>query len=250
MRFRYLLSVLIVSLAFVTQAQPGYQGKKFLTTYNLRFVPALTNKNFHSKSGVLPGDFNLTHIANIEYVVSRKVSLGMRYSFTRTSVDMNFIDEKSPFNIYKNRDDLAFKAYVHGIGFYTKMFYGGHQNLAPRGSYMTLQADAYYTMVKDSYVNNSTVGNYWGNFSIGIGFGKQMIVFDRLVLDYGIESNLCVPGILGSTIYKMRFDVDDEYDYDDTSAPDKISDLQKIVNGRVFDMYMVMFKLGIGFLAF
>ncbi len=237
MRLKYIILYTLLCFAFSSQAQPGYQGKKVLVIYDYRFVPTLGNRNFNSERGLLPTALSAAHVLSVEKVVSRKTALGFRYSFSRSSVNINLIEasDDQAFNIYANLTDLPFKSYVHGIGFYSKHFYSGHENLAPRGSYVSLHLDAYYSVLKDSFVKNTTMVNYWGNYSFGLGFGKQVIAFDRLIFDYGFESNLCIPGIPYSRAFKNT-DI----------KPDQV---KNAVDGRTFDMYIFMLKLGIGFLA-
>lgn len=239
MPYKYILLCCLVSLGLTSQAQPGYRGKKLLLLYNCRFIPTFTNYNYSANQGTLPNELGSAHEVSLEYVITRKQSLGLRYSYSRSSVDMTLIDEDDqPFDIYANSGTKPFKSYVHGIGIYTKRFYYGYENLAPRGRYFSLHADAYYSMLKDSYINNTLMAGYWGNFSVGFGIGKQLIIFNRIILDYGLESNICIPA--ASTVNTETFSGSVRI------TPD---DIQQSVDNRTFSLYAFMLKVGIGFLA-
>lgn len=242
MQLKYVILCIFLSLGIASQAQPGYQGKKLLVLYDYRFIPTLGNNfNYHSKQGILPDDFSVAHEFSLEYVVSRKRSLGFRYSYSRSTVNLNLIDgDDSQFDIYANLEDKPFKSHVYGFGLYSKNFFGGHANLAPRGIYVSYHADAYYSVLKDSYINNTTMSTSWSNFSLGMGIGKQLIAFNRVIIDYGFESNVCLPGL--EKLSPLR---DRSQDTDNTT----LSEVNSEVNARTFSMYMFMFKLGIGFLA-
>lgn len=169
-----LLFLMTGSLAY---SQPGYQGHKFLILYDFNLSPALLNYNAQGETGFT--SFNLIHQVKVEYAWRRKFNLGLQGSFDKTSLDISEY----------NSEERPVKSSNIGFGIYAKRFLSDDANLAPRGTYFQFGIGAQYVNIYDEKANKA-LHSYVGNFSVNCGFGRQTILYKRLMIDYGVTFSL------------------------------------------------------------
>ena len=254
--------VIISFVPFVNAQVPGYMGKRLTIGYANYFNLALlgpTRENFDV-------GFNSTHCINLEYSIKNRTNLCFSFQAMNTGVEdhqhfyYNFKDQ------YGNEHNVAYaynlnvpmQLYSHNIGVGLKFFKGG--TFAPVGKYNKLEFLLFFTHL--TYNNKAFVasentnqtfgynppkqavgtGDYsYKTFALIYNFGRQRILFNRIVLDYGTRIGI-VPGgfipILDDTTVSLVNDMSPEnlFKYD--------------TYARLFRYQLINVHIGIGFLAF
>ena len=142
----------------------------------------------------------------------------------------------------------------HAISFYIKYYKNPY--LAPLGKYIKLEYINYIYHIEDfdlkdlaSYVQNNEVFklNIKPEYSVSglsFEFGSQRILFNRLIINGGLQLGFLFKGLKGLNFYNNHFNdsaeqvkvtVDDYFDH--------------VTCTRLFSMFLINFKLGIGLLA-
>lgn len=244
-----ILFLLLVTACFSSGAQsPGYLGKKFSFSYGLYLNNTLSNPNFMGSDGI--GAINLRNVFTLDYVLARKFSLGVSFHYFPTMfsykgycnyevISGNQINSKH----FNGSNTLKSKMNVYGIGINPKFFLSDH--IAPLGSYLKPE------LLLLLYTVNSNIEdigdekdipdfkNYspYKAFAISLEFGKNYILFNRLMLDFGFQAGLVFNG-------SMRPGFADSYEYNEKNyynfTPKK----------RLIGNYLFNARLGIGFLVF
>lgn len=178
---------------------PGYQGLRFTVKYNC----GINHPGMFGRPGKLPALF---HHGSVEYVVSRKVALGIDYGF----MTYNAPAPKMFFKSYEaqNFDRNAHKGRYtqHVVSLYAKYFFSRRGFIAPVGPY--LQVGAFYQYSTNNFYSSApgTYGSYtyYSNDALQInrvkahyggaqvGLGRNFIVANRMVVDLGFVANLTV----------------------------------------------------------
>ncbi|MDB5282820.1 MAG: hypothetical protein JWO06_1895 [Bacteroidota bacterium] len=193
MKGKLLGILMFLSLCGAAQV-PGYQGLKFSVKYDLGFMHPI----FEYRRGTLP---LLCHNFSVDYVVSRSVSLGIRYGFMFYKQPPNklaFNNNVGDLDI--NPADYLGKYQQHQISFIVKRFYKRKGFIAPVGRYITF--GAYYQYATDQTILNTTNYSYpnskfyfqsfKGTAHFGgviLGIGRNFIVANRVIIDFGGEIN-------------------------------------------------------------
>lgn len=248
--FLFFLIVVINSNAQVA----GYMGKRFSFGYENYFFIAFAGPTVHHSNRTTPTGFNLlginnVHCLNFDYVIKNNKSICFSFQHFKTGLD---------YRIHPHYDgayytgDLRKPAVLisNNIGVGLKIFKRGY--VAPVGRYLKIELllllyDIKYNNVQfklsdpyssaEVYVSRGN-GNYnFSNYSISFALGKQKILYNKIILDYGIRMAL-KPGIFFTTwndndtrnSTKETFDFDAQY--------------------RILRQQFFNFKVGIGFLAF
>lgn len=202
-------------------AQPGYRGKKISISYNILVSPALSSHNYNSNIGLTA--FNSQNIFSVDYVVSRKKSIGLIYSYSRTALQY-FPEELGD----ESFDDVApIKIFTNGLGLRLRFYKGKPGSIAPLGKYNEIEFHLLKSRVHE-IVNEKDMFNTT-KFLFIYGIGKQRVVFDRVLLEYGLRFGL-VPGAL-------------------LALGSDQSSLEKRVGLRILGQQGINFKIGFGFLA-
>ncbi|MEI6765939.1 MAG: hypothetical protein WCM76_09880 [Bacteroidota bacterium] len=257
----------LIFFALLTQAlysqSPGYNGKKFSINYGFYFINATSNPNTNGNNGFFC--FTTTHCLAPEYVVGRHIAMGLslRYSRTGFFYKSNLIyNNNLAYNPYgssytlfgsNNKTDhrLTGTMNVISAGIYPKIFLKA--GIAPLGSYMKPELIISMTYVQaasdakmndyinaDHYYNvpdypSPKISNYSPYMTIGAGleFGETRILFNRLVLDYGLRMGLT----FGSFMNQQAQVTESNY--------------YELVSGRrLFQASLLNLKVGVGLLAF
>jgi hypothetical protein len=194
--FTLLLSILL--LAQAAQAQvPGYMGKRAWFTADLNFAPAFFNMNENHmviRKGILEEGarakgtnlfaINYRPQFNFEYLVGKNIALGLSYSIIKTGT-VKELDIDNPeidgmyYDILKG----------NSFGFHMKKFkYGESASIAPIGYYWTLGVAA---AKFNTYASKTSKEGQFSkdviNPVVTLGVGKQKVLFDRFLLNSGVE---------------------------------------------------------------
>lgn len=218
-------ALLLLSLSTTIQAQPGYQGKKLSFGYNIYLSPAWESGNYSGSKAIY--SYNTTHQAKVDYVVGRKSSLGLMYTFSRTSIDYS-LEIFPGTNLYEGTN--AIKIHSHGGGIYTRSYFSKPGNLAPVGRYVEFDFQIFDNVLTDKLVNEKV--NRFQNGQIGISIGKQRVYFKNILFDLALRFAAVSPSISSSGIIQV---------YD--------QNLKDEAHKRLVKQHLLNIRLGIGFLA-
>lgn len=213
----------LISIVGAAIAQPGYQGKKLSLQANMLLFPALKNATY-SKAPELTS-LNITKEIHLDYVVSRRNTVGLTYRHLRTSTLRRYDSDITtiPYG----------KVYSHAFGIRYRIFKRRTGNLAPLGKYTIIGLQTMFNHTANSKIKTEPV--HFTTYAFTIGKGTSKIFFDRLILNYGIElshvfTGFSKQGLAGATFY-----------YKD--------DAQTMAQYRIWRHSLVSVKMGLGFLA-
>ena len=215
-----LLIALLIGSAVQAQT-PGYMGKRFALSYGFYFSPAIVGAtangqtmvgrdNSKSESGSFA--FNTLHQLGIEYVLKNRVSVGFATTYYKTMYDNSY--SLGYGNAPTGNYDITGINYALYFKFYRKAA------LAPYGRYFMIGATLNTTKstydpayMKPKMQSSIPFENDFGYTTqkykmpdLVIGWGKNRILFDRVIIDYGI--NLQLLGTINALYGPESFDVD------------------------------------------
>ncbi len=236
-RLLILFIVLFVSNIALGQIS-GYQGKRFLFSAVGLFSPCLSNPNANSNQGWKYMNFRKSF--SLEYVINRKTALTFSY------INFNSTIDPGEQQIFINGDNyyiegllgLRTNTLAIGVKLFTKDW------IAPLGSfikfdfeYMISSLDSVSELTANSYYNNDIEledfdnGKKYYHTGIYMTIGKQRVVFDRILLKYGIRAGVVIMAPRG---------VDQSIDSDKY--------LNYLIKRRLFSSSILNFQLGVGVL--
>lgn len=262
---RKILIVTFICFHLISSAQvAGYMGKRCVIGYENYFFIALKGPvpyNYGSKSEFSPG-LNATHCLNFDYATRSRTNFCLSLQYLRTAIayrgGSGFFSsgedypypEQSKYTGGSSNPILLSSINV-GLGF--KFFRSGF--IAPVGRYQKIELLIMFETVKydknefvkidpnSSYYNDvipAVIGkgtyNY-RNFAFTYAIGKQKILSDKFVLDYGIRM-----GVTPAVVPAFLFGSD--------NATTMESMLKADSQLRMFRQQLFNFRLGLGFLAF
>ena len=181
------LTTFFLLLPFLTFAQsPGYQGKHFILSYS----PDIAITNYFN--GILPiipyeeaDGLYLRHNILAEYVLSRNMSIGAEYSFLNQAA-YTYTSDGSGTSYFLN-----IKSGSIGLDL---IYYTGNNNpIAPVGNYFKVKLFLEnYSAAASAFPGNSVPSSVQTpvtgqTFGIGIGFGHNHIIANRVLITYGIS---------------------------------------------------------------
>ncbi len=233
----------------------GYMGKRFSVGYENYFFIAFAGPTVSHSNRTTPTVINLlginnVHCLNLDYVVKSKISICLSFQHFKTGVD---------YRIHNHYDrayyigDLKKPAILtsNNIGFGFKIFKKHY--VAPVGKYMKFELLLLFYDLKynneqfqiQDYQNSTTEnvsrgnGKYsFSNFSTACSYGKQRVLSNKFILDYGIRM-ACKPGMFILTWQDNRDERNKTRDTFNCDAQ------YRILRQQCFNLY-----LGISFLAF
>lgn len=271
------LLLLFLAVATIMDAQTaGYMGKRVSIGYSSYVFPRLgilkNMDEFNIRDGNKMGTtrrLNVTHCMDMDYVISSTISLCLSGQFSKMDLykpgSAFYVQEsnqgtRSSYDvIYKPEDErsMDLKTMNFSVGF--KFFKSRYIN--PFGKYHKLEfilvrskvgldRDAFYYESSSPYFH---VRKYelpdqnfnYKSFVVAYTIGKQRILFNKLILDYGarfglnynyVLSNVSVFGMLKTQLS------DDEYSVSKS--------FKEGANFRVFESQFVNAHIGLRFLAF
>lgn len=99
----------------ISAQAPGYMGKRFSVGYDLFLINNLRNQNYSGNEG--PLSFTLNHRFLVDYIVSRRVSLGLGYAMSRNRVSIWQVQDDRYYYEYDKYTYTLFN--TKDIAFYT-----------------------------------------------------------------------------------------------------------------------------------
>ena len=256
-------SVLLIFIALSATAQvPGYMGKRFSIGYSNYFMLSGIGPTANASSASGNIGVNTTHCFNIEYTIKRRTNFCLSLQSSNTGMDPGTINVQSFDPITSNNNNYTYTYSEHpykpmqlhsinvGLGF--KFFQTG--TLAPIGKYKKLELllmfnhltyrSSAFTSFDSGVATNTIVGTgdyQFTTFAITYTIGRSRVLFDRIVLDYGIRF-----GVVPAEAISF---VNSEGDFSSGSL-DTETGFKYDVNTRLFRSQIFNFHIGLGFLAF
>lgn len=251
----------IIALLFClnTSAQvAGYMGKRFSIGYSNDFFPRLpdaANQNFSRTHA-----FNTTHCVDIDYTLNHSASICGSFQYANMDFFKGGLDYTITYNndgnhvYYLPADEQPMQLISKGISIGFKFLRRNYIN--PYGKYVKIDfvvdlnkivmdkdafyAKGYYYPAYDYKKQTVFDGvDKFKNLMIFYSFGKQRIIANRLVLDYGLRLGLNTNIVLSAI------------DFIDGGSGDYVeSELKKQANMRILQANLLKIHLGLRFLAF
>jgi len=217
---------------FLLKAQvPGYEGKRFIVSYNLDVLPNLAYVYLNLGDNPLPVQVLFNNHINAEYVLGRRFSLAVDASYSRNKT-------------FLTDGNATVNTGTYGLNC---IFYPDHDNtLAPVGNYFKIRIFTGSATASGNIVSNTFDDNGYPvtltvpeqtNLSIqgfGIGFGNNMILHNHIVLTASVDLDYNVLTFNANKIQQGASYQELTYD----------------VQNHILDSYLFYFKLGIGGLLF
>ena len=247
---RLLCCILLLPLSSLGQAS-GYMGKKAVFKYNLHFFSAFTNPNANGVFGAT--SFNTQHHFTGEYVLNRKNAIGASVRFYNTSTDfdypLEYTNTTDPFSnntFLITPTEIAPISAVH-IGLVWKGYF---KYLAPVGPYNQIEFglssatidppesmftyDNTSSFQQDEYKAFALNASPYNNLYLAYKFGYQHILFDLLIVDYGLQLGCVFTGV------ETLFD----------TQPTNENYFEFHTNKRITNHNLINVSLGIGCIPF
>lgn len=267
MRVKFLIVFLFIGL--ISEAQvAGYLGKRFSVGYSNYFMLAGIGPTANSTSAIGEPGLNTTHCVNFEYTIKNRTNFCVSIQKSNTGMDPGgiYVQEYDGYNNPSYNLTYAEKPYKpmqissFNIGFGFKFFQSG--TLAPIGKYKKLELLMLFNNLvykKNGFLYYDSYSNQYAYKSIGSGdynfntiaisytMGRSRVVFDRLVLDYGLRLGFVPAGVLAVV------NADGDF-FTETSSNSYNTfnerDFRNHTNIRLFRYQIVNLHLGLSFLAF
>lgn len=269
MKFK-LLSLFVLISSISTSQVSGYLGKRFTVGYSTYFMIGLKGPGANSAAAkhLFSSTINNTHCLNFDYTIKQRKNICVTLQYFKTGIayskgEAGFFVSEHGMGEYCYPDRVAYRgkfsvpaqlsSFNFGLGY--KLFQKGC--VAPVGKYqkfeflLLFQKIKYdnknFAMADPDNFNNPDIpiaayglGEYtYRDVTLTYTIGKQRVLFDCIVLDYGLRIGLAPAGV-GAVVF-------DDFFYD----PSSIEELyKKESRKRVFRHQLINFHLGIGFLAF
>lgn len=272
-----ILPLFLMITAGITAQVSGYMGKRVSLGYSNYLAPRLPILGVMEEIGI--GDdykitttrwLNSTHCLDVDYVVASNASLCVSTQFSKMDfyeygtefyIEENDKGTSSYYNIsYKpgDKSNMDLKTLNFSLGF--KFFRSRYMN--PFGKYRKIElilARSKVIMDEDAfyYESGSQSPYYTGtkydlprtkisykSFVFAYTVGKQRILFNKLVLDYGVRFGINYNYVFNhaSIIGMIKDDTSDELSIEQR--------LKEAANYRLFGSQLLNAHVGLRFLAF
>jgi hypothetical protein len=169
--------------------QSGYMGKKFSVNFSGDFLPAIRPERLFSMSGYTLSGIKSTGGFYASYVISEKKSIELGIN--------HFKDWESKYD--HDLDEITGTHFIkqNSIVFCIKNYY--RNSIPPIGGYFKVSISFTDNQFSETIDFDVPIKKY--GVKIGAGFGKQRVLFDQIVLDYGISANLNLIDVLNFDNY-------------------------------------------------
>jgi hypothetical protein len=212
------IGLLFICLSLMTLGlfaqNPGLGGKKFSIYYDFVFTPSFGNAIPYDASEKLSSNkksfwnfIRYRHEVDLEYAISRKWGIGLDYFYHKGGyggVDRagNFNNGNETYNPFYSRNFQR-----HGFGVFVRKYrvkLSGYRSdegaLAPLGYYweprIFVSLDKYQIKANADYFDgNDLIYTNQQAIRLGASFkvGRHILLFDRLMIDVGLEFGLVSP---------------------------------------------------------
>jgi hypothetical protein len=240
MRYYFLLLGLLLTMSSHGQV-PGFLGKRFSVFLEGNPTPALFIQNINNKA-IFAGEystkstfaFNFRPQASFEYLVGKKISLGVSFSKLMAGTTRAYtleapMEDGSTHWLY-DLDVMKGIAY----GFHAKFYlFGKSGSVPPIGFYQT--ASIYYTSINTYDDKKSNVKQFEKDFTypvIAFSTGRQTMIAKNVLLKTGVE--------YGWALVPINFFTSTE-----DSNLDEFAGHQTM--GSLFGYYMFSFNVALGY---
>ena len=206
-------------LSFHAVAQvPGYMGRRLTLGYSLNCFPSLLGPATYGSSGL-----NATHGFNLEYIAGKKTNVCASFQLLKTGVyeTGGYALENGEAEVLLQ---LPSKNITAGLKFFSKS-----AQFSPIGKYNKFEL---MVMFSDLAYKGKTLYSY-KDFALLFTMGRQRVVFNRLVLDGGLQFGFLPAGYLGGLFNS----VEPGYEY------------HYAVRERLFRHQLFNLHLGVSFLT-
>lgn len=169
---RLILLVLIIAPLFGMTQVPGYNGKRFVAKAHFSFAPIYTFWS-NSTSGY-QANFNAG--IQLEYTLSRSSGIILNLAYKPTAL---VPEEEDPGKVSAKYIGIQYRAFS----------FAKNGSIAPYGRYGLVEAGYLFGNVNiDEPIKNlsNETSSSISTLYIGLGTGKQAIIADYLVLDFGV----------------------------------------------------------------
>lgn len=246
---RITVLLILSMLAGVAKGQvPGYMGKRFALFIDGNVAPAMFVQNENNavltdlggykserpnKSGIA---FNYRPQVTAEYLVGRKISLGVSYSRLQMGTVRAYqTGLETDDNIYSTDFDVV---KGQAAGFHVKLYASSRSGaIAPLGFYHTFSV--YLTKTNTYDDRRSKVKQFRDDFSYPVatyGWGKQTMFARNFIVKTGVE--------LGWAFVPSNYIQDSESDWN-------IQDYSGYnVHGSLLGYYLINVSIAVGYLPF
>jgi len=262
------IKLLIVLNFFIlnTYAQiPGFMGKRFSVGYSnyLMVAGVGPSANAAEKDAYFSG-INTTHCLNLEYTIRNRTNFCFTFETMKTGVSYTKVynsyvydnNTSTSYNVsyaYSPKPYIPMQVRTFNVGLGFKFFRRG--TLAPIGKYNKLELLMLFS--KLTYGNTSFAltlagttnqgmkgtGDYnFSTFGVAYTTGRSRVLFNKLVIDYGLRLGLVPAGIFASDLFFGSDNGSGREDFEKS--------LRQQTNIRLFREQLVNFHIGLGFLAF
>jgi len=243
----------------------GFMGKRFSIGYSnyLMLAGVGPTANAAEKDAYFSG-VNTTHCLNLEYTIRNRTNFCFTFETMKTGVSYtkvynSYVYDNNNYTSYdvsysydpKPYIPMQLRTFNAGIGF--KFFKRG--TLAPIGKYNKLEllllfsnltyGSTSFALTVDGTTTHGIKGTGDYNFStFGVAYttGRSRVLFNKLVIDYGLRLGLVPAGIFASDIFFGNENGNGREDFEKT--------FRQQTNMRLFREQLVNFHIGLGFLAF
>lgn len=264
MKNKFLIFLIIISSSVFSQV-PGYMGKRLIVGYSNYFMvgfkgPGPINAVPSNENSLT---LNNVHCLNFEYAHNQHKMLCFSGQYLRTGIAYNNGLSGGPFDL-RNIGDYPYPNSCKYVGNYStpalltsfnigigiKSFKHGY--LAPVGKYDKFEFLFLFEKIKYDYKNFVQSDNYgstdipyplgtgeysYKNFAIVYSFGRQKVLNDKIVLDYGLRVS-----------YTPLFNIFSAVQMNDASTIEEHFKYE--TRSRIFREQLFNLHVGIGFLAF
>jgi len=269
------LIVLFVIAGFACFAQaPGYMGRKFVIGYSTYFFPAGIGPTANTQEeGQAFSGVNITHCLNLEYTIKNRTNFCVSIQTLKTGIAPGVlyssrVYDSGGWNSYYYSYEYNPKPFVPmqlrtfnvGLGF--KFFQRG--SLSPIGKYKKLELLLLFSKLtydKNSFLQQSDATGFSGPKALGTGennyqtfaitftAGRSRVLFNRLVIDFGLRLGFLPAGIISAYNQNKEKNASSYTTSTSTSFDfDKV--MRQETNQRLFRQQLINFHIGLGFLAF
>jgi hypothetical protein len=269
MKKKYIFFIFILTSCCLTAQVPGYMGKRFSIGYSNYFMLSLLRPSANAHNAGISLGINTTHCLNLEYAIQRRVNFCFSLQRGKTGMDPGGLNysQKDIYNgstytyFYGGNPYKPMQIRSINIGFGAKVFQKG--TLAPIGKYKKVELlwtvnhltynNTAFTAYNGSIAQTATIGSgdyVYNNIALAFTMGRSTVLFDKIVLDYGVRFGLfpssdlrsLAPDILDFRPGNFRSSSSRYIYYEGYFRTD--------VNNRLFRSQLFNFHIGLSFLAF
>lgn len=242
---KYILIIALLPILSFGQHNPGYMGKKFIVSYGLNLTPSVGTGIFTNQADSEDGGFKIVakHALDFEYAFAKKFGLVLGLDAFST-----YIAEDGDARIDINGSSVDYtsieNAKISSTGFSVGIkAYQSH--LAPLGDNWEYRLNYRSNTVAELQTTIDSLNLPGGKFSqygFTIGYNVNRILYDQLVLSFGINFNFnfALGDVSSDGLYLWDREFTDEEVLNDNFIG--------MANTRVFYRELFYLKFGVGYL--